>query len=129
MRIALAQINPTVGDLAGNVRKNHDFIARAREAGADVVMFPELSVLGYPPKDLLNKQQFVDDALRAVQLIAARCTGIDAVVGFVDRNPAPAGRALFNAMGILRAGHVASPHVKTLLPTYDVFDESRYFEP
>src|SRR5690242_8758885 len=108
MRIALAQINPTVGDLAGNVRRHHEFVSRAREAGAEVVMFPELSVVGYPPKDLLNKAQFVDDALRAVSLIAARCVGIEAVVGFVDRNPAPVGRALVNVMGILRDGKIAS---------------------
>jgi len=129
MRIALAQINPTVGDLAGNCRKAVDFIARAKAAGAELVIFPELSVIGYPPKDLLLKPQFVQDNLRAVRLIASRVSGIDAVVGYAEPNTNPIGRPLHNAVALLREGEVVSRHFKTLLPTYDVFDESRYFEP
>src|SRR5439155_18321201 len=129
MRIALAQINPTVGDIAGNIAKHLDFIARAKAGGANLVVFPELSVIGYPPKDLLLKSQFVEDNLRGVRAIAARVSGIDAIVGYAERNEQPVGRPLHNAVAVLREGQIVSRHFKTLLPTYDVFDESRYFEP
>ena len=84
MRIALAQINPTVGDIALNVRKIVEFSNRAKQQGAGVVVFPELSVIGYPPKDLLLKPQFIDDNLRAVQRIASGVSGIDVVIGYAD---------------------------------------------
>ena len=129
MRIALAQINPTVGDIAGNSRKHLEFIARAKEAGAGLVVFPELSLIGYPPKDLLLKPSFIADSLRALDEIARQVRGIDVIVGYADRNLEPVGRPLHNAVALLREGHIASRHFKTLLPTYDVFDESRYFEP
>ena len=129
MRIALAQINPTVGDLLGNTAKHLEFIARAKSAGANLVIFPELSVIGYPPKDLLLKPQFIDDNLAAVQRIASQVQGLDVVIGYADRNSEPVGRPLRNAVAVLRDGKIASRHFKTLLPTYDVFDESRYFEP
>ncbi|HEX8914650.1 MAG TPA: NAD+ synthase [Humisphaera sp.] len=129
MRIALCQINPTVGDIAGNARKHAEFVARAKDAGATLAVFPELSLLGYPPKDLLLKPSFVADNLRAVDVLAAGVSGIDVIVGYADRNASPVGRPLHNAVALLRDGRVASRHFKTLLPTYDVFDESRYFEP
>jgi NAD+ synthetase len=129
MRIALAQINPTVGDIAGNLRKHLDFISRAKQGGANLVVFPELSIIGYPPKDLMLKGQFVADNLRAVQVLASRVSGIDAIVGYAERNLQPIGRPLHNAVAVLRDGKIVSRHFKTLLPTYDVFDESRYFEP
>jgi NAD+ synthase (glutamine-hydrolysing) len=129
MRIALAQINPTVGDVAGNTIKHLDFIRRARADRADVVVFPELSVIGYPPKDLLLKPNLIDDNLSALTDIAQACVGISAVVGFADRNPNQVGRPLHNAAAVLADGAIRSRHYKTLLPTYDVFDESRYFEP
>ena len=129
MRIALAQVNQIVGDIPYNSRKIVDFAQRARQQGASVCIFPELSVIGYPPKDLLLKPQFVEDNIRAVNIIAAHVQGIDAIVGFADRNPDPVGRPLRNALAILRDGKIASRHYKTLLPTYDVFDETRYFEP
>jgi NAD+ synthase (glutamine-hydrolysing) len=129
MRIALAQINPTVGDISGNVRKHIEFIARAREGGANLVVFPELSVTGYPPKDLLLTGRFVADNLNGVRTIAAAVKGIDAIVGYAERNEQPVGRPLHNAVAVLRDGGIVSRHFKTLLPTYDVFDESRYFEP
>src|SRR5688572_16380671 len=130
MRIALSQINPTVGDITRNAEKIVRFTAEARAQGAQVVVFPELSVTGYPPKDLLLKPQFVSDNLRAVQEIAARIDPeVEVVVGYAERNTNPVGRPLHNAVALLRGGKVVSRHFKTLLPTYDVFDESRYFEP
>src|SRR5688572_23269347 len=129
LRIALAQINPTVGDISGNAAKHLDFIARAKARGATLAVFPELSLLGYPPKDLLLKSQFVADSLRALEEIASKVSGIDVILGYADRNVSPVGRPLHNAVALLREGRVASRHYKTLLPTYDVFDETRYFEP
>ena len=130
MRIALAQINPTVGDITHNAEKIVRFAADARRQGARLVVFPELSVTGYPPKDLLLKAGFVEDNLRAVREIAAKIPpDVEAVVGYADRNEQPVGRPLHNAVAVLRGGKVVSRHFKTLLPTYDVFDESRYFEP
>ncbi|MGB7157026.1 MAG: nitrilase-related carbon-nitrogen hydrolase, partial [Tepidisphaeraceae bacterium] len=129
MRIALAQINPTVGDIAGNARKIIEFVNRAKAGGAKLVVFPEMSVIGYPPKDLLLKPQFIEDNLRAVKHIALQVSEIDVIVGYAERNASPVGRSLHNAVAVLRDGHVASRHFKTLLPTYDVFDEGRYFEP
>jgi NAD+ synthase (glutamine-hydrolysing) len=130
MRIALAQINPTVGDIVANVKKIVSFIGRAHAAGASLVVFPELSIIGYPPKDLLLKPQFIDDNLAAVEQIAAQMpAGITAIVGYAQRNTTPIGRPLYNAVAVLQSGKVVSRHFKTLLPTYDVFDESRYFEP
>lgn len=129
MRIALAQINPTVGDIPLNVGKHIEFIGRARSAGAAVVVFPELSVIGYPPKDLLLKPQFIDDNRAAVHRIAQAAGGLHVIIGFADRNTEPVGRPLRNAVAVVRDGRVVWTHYKTLLPTYDVFDESRYFEP
>jgi len=124
----MAQINPTVGDIAGNSRKIVDFAARARDSGAAVAVFPELCVIGYPPKDLLLRPQFVLDNLHAVQHIADRVRGIDAIIGFAQRNDG-IGKPLYNAVAVVRDGRIRTTHCKSLLPTYDVFDESRYFEP
>src|SRR3982751_3598072 len=97
MRIALAQINPTVGDIAGNTRKHLDFVARAKAQGATLVVFPELSLIGYPPKDLLLKGPFVADNLAALEDIARQVSGVDVIVGYADRNPKPIGRPPPNA--------------------------------
>jgi NAD+ synthetase len=129
MRIALAQINPTVGDLAGNLARHLEFIGRARDAGAQVVLFPELSILGYPPKDLLLKPAVIRLAGEAVQRVAEASQGITTVAGYPERNLASAGRALHNAVAVVRDGRIVSKRFKSLLPTYDVFDELRYFEP
>lgn len=129
MRIALAQINPTVGDIPANSRKITDWIDRARRQNAQLVIFPELAIIGYPPKDLLLKRQFIDDNLAALEQIASSVNGIDAIVGYAQNNPNSVGRPLYNAVALLRDGKIISRHFKTLLPTYDVFDESRYFEP
>jgi NAD+ synthetase len=129
MRIALAQINPTVGDIAGNLAKHLEFIERARVGGVDLVVFPELSIVGYPPKDLLLKPDLIDLAAQAVARIAGECRDITAIVGYPMPSPQKQGRELFNAAAVCHKGKLAHVHLKHLLPTYDVFDESRYFEP
>jgi NAD+ synthase (glutamine-hydrolysing) len=129
MRIALAQLNPTVGDLAGNLQKHLDALARAREAGAQVVVFPEMSILGYPPKDLLLKPAAIRLAAQAVERVAQAAGDCTALVGYPEKNTASVGRPLHNAVAIVRDGRIVSKRLKSLLPTYDVFDESRYFEP
>jgi NAD+ synthetase len=129
MRVALAQINPTVGDIPGNSRKIERFIEQAMNQRADLCIFPELSIIGYPPKDLLLKPRFIEDNLRAVDRLAHGVAGIDVLIGYAQPNPNPVGRPLYNAAALLSGGRIASRHFKSLLPTYDVFDESRYFEP
>jgi len=129
MKIALAQINPTVGDVVGNADLIRRYIARARDAGARLVVFPELALLGYPPRDLLLKSDLIDANLRAIESLAAETRGIAALVGFVDRNSSLVGRPLHNALAVLDDGRFVARKHKTLLPTYDVFDEARYFEP
>src|SRR5690348_6841511 len=123
MRIALAQVNPTVGDLAGNARLVIDGIERAREAAVDIVCFPELVITGYPPEDLVLKPSFVRDNLAQLHHIAQQTRGISAVVGFVDE----AGD-IFNAAAFLNEGEVKAVYHKVFLPNYGVFDEKRYFE-
>ena len=125
MRIALAQINPTVGDLRGNLERIVAFAGRAREAGAHLVVFPELALSGYPPEDLLLNPLFVSECRTALDEAARRCGGSDAVVGF----PEGAGGRVHNAAALLRDGLVAGISRKTELPNYGVFDEHRYFAP
>jgi NAD+ synthase (glutamine-hydrolysing) len=122
-RVALAQINPTVGDLEGNVRKIVDGIDQARRLGARLVAFPELAVTGYPPEDLLFKSAFIEANLRAVQDVAAASRGLTAVVGFVDKRD-----DILNAAAILHDGALAAVYHKQYLPNYGVFDENRYFQ-
>jgi NAD+ synthase (glutamine-hydrolysing) len=124
-RIALSQMNSTVGDLRGNVRKIVAGIQQARAAGADLVAFPELAITGYPPEDLLLKPQFIRDNLTALSSVVEQCHGITAVVGFVDRVDRQ--DALYNSAAILHAGRVGFVYHKQHLPNYGVFDEARYF--
>ena len=130
MRLALCQINPTVGDLAGNVARVLRDARRAAEAGADLAVFPELCVTGYPPQDLLDRPSFLDDVDAAVRYLARELpAGLAALVGAPVRNETPVGKRLFNSALLLADGEVVDGISKTLLPTYDVFDEHRYFEP
>ena len=124
MRIALAQVNPTVGDLQGNARLVVDWIHRARATGADIVCFPELVVTGYPPEDLVLKPSFVRDNIAQLHWIARATKDICAVVGFVDEEG-----DIFNASALLHEGEVKAVFHKVFLPNYGVFDEKRYFEP
>jgi NAD+ synthase (glutamine-hydrolysing) len=129
MKIALAQINPIVGDISGNAAKMADCLAKAEAAGAELAVFAELAVVGYPPRDLLRKEQFVADSVAAVEALAKRCTKVAALVGYVRPTPQEKGRPLQNAAALLAGGKIRHVHVKSLLPTYDVFDETRYFQP
>jgi NAD+ synthase (glutamine-hydrolysing) len=124
LRVALAQINPTVGDLTGNVELLVDAIGVAEDAHADIVVFPELSITGYPPEDLLLKPGFVADNYAALDKVAAATTRAVAVVGFVDQ-----GTDLYNAAAVCTAGEVRGVYHKVVLPNYGVFDEARYFAP
>ena len=124
VRVALAQLNPTVGDLDGNLAKLADAYDRAEDAGCDIVAFPELSITGYPPEDLVMKPGFVADNEAALAKLAARTRHCAAVVGFVDED-----RDLFNAAAVCAQGEVLGTYRKRLLPNYAVFDEARYFTP
>ena len=129
MRVALAQINPVVGDLAGNRALIEEAARKAEAAGAKLVVFPELALTGYPPMDLLERDGFVRDQLRELDGLAGASQGIDLVLGAV-LPVAPAGaKRLQNCAVLLRGGRRAAVQAKTLLPTYDVFDENRYFVP
>ena len=130
MKIALLQINPTVGDLPGNARLILEALERAARAGADVAVTPELALVGYLPRDLLLDRGFVDAAWTALAGLAARTAALPPVlVGLPEPNASDEGRPLFNSAVLLRGGGIGARFRKALLPTYDVFDEDRYFEP
>jgi NAD+ synthase (glutamine-hydrolysing) len=128
MKIALAQINTTIGDFAGNTAKLLNAYRDAVSLGADIVVAPELATCGYPPRDLLSKGHFLDANLRALEELTAATGETALVVGYVDRSEVPAGRPLTNSVALLQNGRVVAKRDKSLLPSYDVFDEDRYFE-
>jgi NAD+ synthetase len=128
MKIGLAQINTTVGDINGNRDRVLQALGEARDLGTDITVFPELCLTGYPPRDLLGLHGFVEANIRAVQEIAAHSGSMGVVIGFVDRNPQKEGRSFCNAAAFLAEGKIQAVVHKTLLPMYDVFDEDRYFE-
>ncbi len=128
MIIALAQINTTVGDIDGNAARILRQIEAARAAGAELVIFPELTIYGYPPKDLLLRDDLVQRNVAALQRIAKACHQITAVVGYVQPSPGGSGTGMRNAAAVCRDGVVHASYAKRLLPTYDVFDETRYFD-
>ncbi|MCF3649535.1 NAD+ synthase [Synoicihabitans lomoniglobus] len=129
MRVGLAQINTTVGDLAGNRDRIIAAYRNLVAAGAELVVFPEMVSCGYPPRDLLLKRRFGDDAEGTLMEIAAITGDVPALVGTIERNPAKEGRPFFNAAALCQHGAIQGFARKCLLPTYDVFDEDRYFEP
>jgi NAD+ synthase (glutamine-hydrolysing) len=122
-RLALGQINVTVGDLSGNARKIIDVMGRAREMGSDLVAFPELALPGYPPEDLLLNPAFIRDNLEALKKVTRAARGIAAIVGFADMKD-----DLYNAAALLQGGKMAGVYHKMFLPNYGVFDENRYFQ-
>jgi len=129
VKIALGQINPTVGDFSGNANKIIDFSRRAREAGAGLILFPELSVCGYPPRDLVERPTFVAKNRESVDRIAAETKGIAVICGLVTPAQAETGKSVMNSAALLQDGKLAFLQSKMLLPTYDVFDEMRNFAP
>jgi len=129
MIIGVLQLNPTVGDFAANRKKLLAGCAKAAALGAEFVLAPELFLCGYPPRDLLLREDFVESNLSALAETARVIGAIPLCVGYVDRNPERPGRALRNAAAVLQSGKIVWRTHKCLLPTYDVFDEDRYFEP
>ena len=129
MRIALAQINPTVGDFNGNSAKMIDYALRAKSAGVDLILFPELSVCGYPPRDLVERPWFIERNRQTAEAIASRTVGISVVCGLVTPAKSATGKAVLNSAALLRDGRIVAIQSKRLLPTYDVFDEVRNFAP
>jgi NAD+ synthase (glutamine-hydrolysing) len=123
LRLALCQLDPTVGDVAGNEQKVRDGLRRAREAGAQLVLFPELVLSGYPPEDLLLKEHFLSDVGAALERLAAECQDVVALVGFPERSD-----DVYNAAAVLAGGQVRAVYRKVYLPNYGVFDEQRYFQ-
>jgi len=141
VRLALAQIDPTVGDLDGNARLIANWIGRARQTGADVVVFPELSLPGYPAEDLYLKHHFAAENVAALERLAREAVGIAVIVGFAEpaegsrgaegerRSDSPSRRPVHNAIAVLEDGRISAVYRKNRLPNYGVFDEVRYFEP
>ena len=129
MKIALGQINPTVGDFSGNSAKIIDLSRRAQAAGAGLILFPELSVCGYPPRDLVERPSFVARNRETVERIAAEVPGIAIICGLVTPAHSQTGKSVMNSAALLRDGKIAFLQSKMLLPTYDVFDEMRNFAP
>ena len=123
LRIALAQINPTVGDFEGNVSKILDYLEDAGKYGAQIVVFPELAITGYPPEDLLLKPNFIEDNLKALEKVQKKVKDIIAIIGFVDRTD-----DIYNAAAIIYNKKLIDTYHKMYLPNYGVFDEVRYFQ-
>src|SRR6266850_4994279 len=130
MRLVLAQLNFTVGAFEANFAKINAAVGQARAADAGLIVFSEMAATGYPPRDLLNHPRFIDLNLALVDRVAALSTRqLGILIGFVDRNPSSEGKPLHNAVALCHDGRVVGRRYKSLLPTYDVFDEDRYFEP
>jgi NAD+ synthase (glutamine-hydrolysing) len=126
LKIALAQINSTVGDITKNKERITEFINKAREAGAELVVFPELAISGYPPQDLLYERAFISANKSSIDEISKVCNGLVVILGVVDYDRK---WKLYNSAAIISDNRILTMVKKTLLPTYDVFDEDRYFEP
>lgn len=131
MKIALAQINTTVGDLAGNVNLIVREARKAAALGADLAVFPELTITGYPPRDLVEKPSFAERSEQHLEMLAAKTADLPTAIvcGYVGRSHASAGKCATNSAAVLRGGRILFRQSKMLLPTYDVFDEARYFMP
>jgi NAD+ synthase (glutamine-hydrolysing) len=129
MKIALAQLNYHIGNFESNTEKIISAIEKSKKENADLVVFSELAICGYPPKDLLERKDFIERTQDALQKVAETCTDIAAVVGGPSINPNTKGKNLYNSAFFISNGKVESIHNKTLLPNYDIFDEYRYFEP
>ena len=129
MKIAIVQINPIIGDFKHNLDKIIYYSNKAKELSCDLVVFSELVITGYPPRDLLEKEDFVDENLACMNKLMESIRGIGVICGFVDKNPGNEGNPLYNSAALFEDGNLLLKVNKRLLPTYDVFDERRYFEP
>ncbi len=131
MRIALAQINPTVGDLPGNADLILETARRGAAGGAQLIVFPELSLTGYPPRDLVEKPSFLERTGQQLERLAHETAGLGAslICGYVGRSASPTGKSATNSAAVIERGEIIFRQSKMLLPTYDVFDEARYFVP
>jgi predicted amidohydrolase len=127
MKIAIAQINPIIGDFNYNSKKIKQFADKAATSSCDLAIFSELVVPGYPPRDLLEKRDFVDANIACLNKLVEFIRDIGVICGYVARNPADGGKYLFNSAALFENGKILHEVHKRLLPTYDVFDESRYF--
>ncbi len=129
MKIALAQINYHIGNFESNIAKVKSAISRSKAEDAELVVFSELSICGYPPRDFLEFDDFILLCEQGIEEIAKECIGIAAIIGAPEKNNNPKGKGLYNSAFFISDGKVQSIHRKALLPTYDIFDEYRYFEP
>ena len=129
MKIAIAQINCHIGNFEGNLEKMKGFVTKAKALKADIVVFPEMATCGYPARDFLEFDDFIKKSYNAVEELSKMANGIAIIVGSPSRNPNPEGKDLFNSAFFLAEGKIQYVQHKTLLPTYDIFDEYRYFEP
>src|SRR5580704_19408476 len=129
MEIGFAQINTTVGDIRANQAKIFSAYEEAVAAGADLVLTPELALTGYPPRDLVFKSRFVPETLESLDQLREAVGSVPLLVGYVDFNPSKTGKPFVNACAVLAKQQPVRKIIKTLLPTYDVFDEARYFDP
>lgn len=129
MKIALAQLDLHIGNFEGNLEKMKGMVTKAKALKADIILFPELATCGYPPRDFLEFDDFIRKSYASVEALTALAKGIAIVVGSPSRNPKPEGKDLFNSAFVLYDGKIQHVQHKTLLPTYDIFDEYRYFEP
>ncbi|MFH1155802.1 MAG: NAD+ synthase [Pseudomonadota bacterium] len=129
MKIAMAQVNPVIGDFRKNGEKLVEYTRKAKDLGCDLVVFPELSISGYPPGDLLEKEDFVTAQMETFDTLVKTISGIGVICGMVRRNPSSKGPKLFNSAALFENGNILAFRDKQLLPTYDIFDETRYFKP
>ncbi|MFC1862926.1 NAD+ synthase [Thermodesulfobacteriota bacterium] len=129
MKIAISQINPIIGDFDNNSNLLRADYKKAVDSGCGLIIFPELALMGYPPKDLLDKPAFIEDNLRYLSELSGQLTDIYCLCGFVDKNPKDKGKRLINSVALFKDGKILNKGGKRLLPSYDVFDETRYFEP
>src|SRR5476649_859275 len=129
MRIGLLQLNATIGAFDKNRARLEEAYREAVAKGAELILAPELFLCGYPPRDLLLRDDFIQRGLESLETLAKSIGDVPLITGYVDRNPTRPGRALRNAAAVIQNGKVTHRVTKSLLPTYDVFDEDRYFEP
>ncbi|MFT4680843.1 MAG: NAD+ synthase (glutamine-hydrolyzing) [Flavobacteriales bacterium] len=129
LKIAVAQLNYHIGDFRGNLLSMQEALESAKQQNVDLIVFSELAICGYPPRDLLEFNDFIDQSYSALDDLASKCRGISAIVGAPARNKTQAGKSLFNAAFLLEDGLIKEEVHKSLLPNYDIFDEYRYFEP